>query len=140
MFHKIMVAYDESPEACRALRTAIELAKAVQAELSVVTVLEPLPLYYSFATLAQPGARWTEEKQAKAAELQSEARKQAEAAGMPISAELLSGDEVGTIISSARRHHADLLVLGLRRHTLMVGGHTAQDVAERSPCALLGVR
>jgi nucleotide-binding universal stress UspA family protein len=57
MFRKIMVAYDESPEAARALSTAIELAKEIRAELSVVTVLEPLPAYYSFAVLAEPSAR-----------------------------------------------------------------------------------
>ncbi|MDX6462072.1 MAG: hypothetical protein QOE55_5769 [Acidobacteriaceae bacterium] len=43
MFHKIMVAYDESSEAARALRDSIYLAKALSAELSVVTVLEPIP-------------------------------------------------------------------------------------------------
>ena len=49
MFHKIMVAYDESAEAGRALQASIELAKTLGAELTVVTVLEPLPGYYSFA-------------------------------------------------------------------------------------------
>ena len=61
-FHKIMVAYDDSPEAGRALRMAIELATALQAELSVVTVLEPLPIYYSFAMIGAPAVNWTEER------------------------------------------------------------------------------
>ena len=43
MFHKIMVAYDESSEAGRALWASIELAKT-EVELSVVTVLEPIPI------------------------------------------------------------------------------------------------
>ena len=51
MFHKIMVAYDESSEAGRALQASIELAKTLNAELSVVTVLEPLPGYYWRAQL-----------------------------------------------------------------------------------------
>src|SRR3979411_736335 len=54
MFHKIMVAYDESSEAARALRASIDLAKALRAELNVVTVLEPIPGYYSFAVSAVP--------------------------------------------------------------------------------------
>src|SRR6266478_1569997 len=52
MFHKIMVAFDESSEASRALRASIDLAKALRAELNVVTVLEPIPGYYSFAVSA----------------------------------------------------------------------------------------
>jgi nucleotide-binding universal stress UspA family protein len=52
MFHKIMVAYDESSEAFRALRASIELAKTLSAELSVVAVLEPIPGYCSFAVSA----------------------------------------------------------------------------------------
>jgi nucleotide-binding universal stress UspA family protein len=142
MFHKIMVAYDDSPEAGRALRLSIELAKALRAELSVVTVLEPLPSYYSFAMCAVPAVHWTEteEKRAKYSALQAEARQQAKAAGLVIDAELISGDEVGTIIDCTKRHHSDLLVLGMRKHGWLMAGHTAKALTERAPCALLGIR
>ena len=43
MFHKIVVLYDDSPEADRAFDVAIELTRALQAELRISTVLEPLP-------------------------------------------------------------------------------------------------
>ena len=46
MFHKIVVVYDDSPEADRALDVAIELITALQAELRIVTVLESLPNYF----------------------------------------------------------------------------------------------
>jgi nucleotide-binding universal stress UspA family protein len=140
MFHKIMVAYDDSPEAGRALRVSIELAKVLRAELSVVTVLEPLPIYYSFALIAVPAFHWTEEKRTKYGALQAKARQQAKAAGLALDAELISGDEVGTIIECTTRHHSDLLVLGMRKHSLLMAGHTAKDIAERAPCALLGIR
>ena len=142
MFHKIMVAYDDSPEAGRALRLSIELAKALRAELSVVTVLEPLPSYYSFAMSAVPAVHWTEteEKRARYSALQVEARQQAKAAGLVIDAELISGDEVGTIIDCTKRRHSDLLVLGMRKHGWLMAGHTAKDLTERAPCALLGIR
>ncbi|RSL18393.1 nucleotide-binding universal stress UspA family protein [Edaphobacter aggregans] len=142
MFHKIMVAYDDSPEAGRALRLSIELAKALRAELSVVTVLEPLPSYYSFAMSAVPAVHWTdtEEKRARYSALQVEARQQAKAAGLVIDAELISGDEVGTIIDCTKRHHSDLLVLGMRKHGWLMAGHTAKDLTERAPRALLGIR
>jgi nucleotide-binding universal stress UspA family protein len=140
MFHKIMVAYDESSEAGRALRTSIELAKELSAELSVVTVLEPIPAAYSFAVSAMPAFNWTEEKRVRYRALQAQARQQAEAAGVALDAELISGDEVGSIVECAKRHHSDLLVMGLRKHTWLMAGHTAQDIAERAPCAVLGVK
>ena len=142
MFHKIMVAYDDSPEAGRALRVSIELAKALRAELSVVTVLEPLPSYYSFVISAVPAVYWTEteEKRARYSALQAEARRQAKAAGLVLDTELISGDEVGTIIDCTKRHHSDLLVLGMRKHGWLMAGHTAKDLTERAPCALLGIR
>jgi len=142
MFHKIMVAYDESSEAARALRASIDLAKALRAELNVVTVLEPLPSYYSFAISAVPAVHWTEteEKRARYSALQAEARRQAKAAGLVLDTELISGDEVGTIIDCTKRHHSDLLVLGMRKHGWLMAGHTAKDLTERAPCALLGIR
>jgi nucleotide-binding universal stress UspA family protein len=42
MFHKIVAVYDDSPEAGRALDVAIELTRALQAELGIVTVLESM--------------------------------------------------------------------------------------------------
>jgi nucleotide-binding universal stress UspA family protein len=140
MFHKIMVAYDESSEAGRALRESIELAKALSAELRVVSVLEPPPGYYSFAVSAIAAFNWTEEKRVKYCALQAEARQQATAAGVALVAELISGDEVGSIIDCAKRHHSDLLVLGMRKHTWLMTGHTSQDIAERAPCAVLGIK
>ena len=140
MFHKIMVAYDESSEAARALRASIDLAKALRAELNVVTVLEPIPGYYSFAVSAVPAWNWTEEKRIRYSALQAEARQQAKAAGIVLDAELISGDEVGSIVKCAKRLHADLLVLGMRQHSWLMTGHTAQDIAERAPCAVLGIK
>jgi nucleotide-binding universal stress UspA family protein len=140
MFHKIMVAYDESAEAGRALQASIELAKTLGAELTVVTVLEPLPGYYSFAVSSVPAWNWTEEKRIRYGALQAEARQQAKAAGVVFNAELINGDEVNTIVECAKRHHSDLLVLGMRKHSWLMTGHTSQDVAERAPCAVLGIK
>jgi nucleotide-binding universal stress UspA family protein len=140
MFHKIMVAYDGSAEAGRALQASIELAKTLGAELTVVTVLEPLPGYYSFAVSSVPAWNWTEEKRIRYGALQAEARQQAKAAGVVFDAELINGDEVNTIVECAKRHHSDLLVLGMRKHSWLMTGHTSQDVAERAPCAVLGIK
>jgi len=139
MFRKIMVAYDESPEAGKALQAAIKLAKALQAELSVVTVIEPLPACYSFAITPLSAIEWRKNKQTQYMSLQTQARQQAEAAGVWLDMELVNGDEVSSIIECAQRHRSDLLVLGMRKHRLRIG-QTAKDIAKRSPCALLGIR
>jgi len=139
MFQRIMAAFDESPEAGRALRVAVELSKALRAELKIITVLEPLPSYFSFAVSAAFAGEWEDERKAKYGELHEQARQLASSAGLHFDIELIHGDEVGTIIQYAKKYCADLLVLGMRRHKLLLG-HTGVDVAERSPCPLLGVR
>jgi nucleotide-binding universal stress UspA family protein len=140
MIHKIMVAYDESSEAGRALQASIELAKTLGAKLTVVTVLEPLPGYYSFAASVVPTWNWTEKRRVRYSALQAGARQQANASGVVFDAELINGDEVNTIVECAKRHHSDLLVLGMRKHSWLMAGHTSQGVAERAPCAVLGIK
>ncbi len=140
MFQRIMVAYDESHEADNALLVAIELARALGAKLKVVTVLEPLPTYFSFAVSAALAVHWEDEKRARYTALQEQARQQAAAADLYFDTELIHGEEVGTIIECARKYQSDLLVLGMRKHTLLMGHTTGHEIAERSPCALLGIR
>ena len=53
MFRKITIAFDESPEAGRALQAAVELAKSLHASLTVISVIEPAPIYFSFSALAK---------------------------------------------------------------------------------------
>jgi len=141
VFKKVMIAYDESPEAGRALQAGVELARAVGAEVKVITVVEPLPSYYAFAVAARavPAEKWDEEQHRRAEGLRQKARKTVSDAGIFPEVELIEGDEVGTIIGCARHYHADLLVLGMRKHG-WIAGHTAHDVAEASPCDVLGVR
>ena len=54
MYKKIVVAYNESPEAQRAFASAIQLAKSLNAELRTVTVMAELPSYTVYAGVADP--------------------------------------------------------------------------------------
>jgi nucleotide-binding universal stress UspA family protein len=139
MFHKIVVVYDDSPEADRAFDVAIELTRALQAELRIVIVLEPLPNYFSWAVSPLPAEQWIERTRTKHTLHQTAARQKANAAGVSLDTELVDGDEVDRIIESAKKNHADLLVVGLRQDTLLIE-QPAKKIAARSPCALLGVR
>ena len=53
-------------------------------------------------------------------------------------AELIAGSEVHMILKCAKQYQADLIVMGMRNRAI-VTDRTAQDVAERSPCAVPGV-
>src|SRR2546429_445975 len=61
MFRRITVAFDESAEAGRALQAVIELAKSLRASLTVISVIERSPIYFSFSTSAAPYIRWSDE-------------------------------------------------------------------------------
>ena len=51
MFENILIAYDGSKESHRALDSAISLARCLQAQLKIVTVVEALPGYTNLAAL-----------------------------------------------------------------------------------------
>jgi nucleotide-binding universal stress UspA family protein len=115
------------------------LTRALQAELRIVTVLEPLPNYFSWAVSPLPAEQWIERTRTKHTLHQTAARQKANAAGVSLDTELVDGDGVDRIIESAKKNHADLLVVGLRQDTLLIE-QPAKTIAARSPCALLGVR
>jgi len=48
MYKRIAVACDESPEARRALASAIQLAKTLGSELWVITIMEEPPVYTAY--------------------------------------------------------------------------------------------
>jgi nucleotide-binding universal stress UspA family protein len=139
MIERILVAYDESPEAERALEMAIDLSRALEADLKVITVVEPLPSYYTFAPSAIFAMKWQSAQQSRCCVLQRHACKQLRTSGVYPDAEVIPGDEVDTIIECAKKYRADLLIVGMKKHTLLPGS-TGQHLAERAPCSVLGVR
>jgi nucleotide-binding universal stress UspA family protein len=143
MYKKIVVALDESKEAKRALGTAIELAKSLGSDLCIVTVIEPLPAYAAFMDSELPGARkmLLEERNAFYTHLQKDASKQASAAGVPVQAQVVEGQEVQAIADRISAFGADLLIIGRRHHSGFSGvwGGTVHTVAERVCCSILAV-
>jgi nucleotide-binding universal stress UspA family protein len=142
MFHTIMVAYDESREAAHALASAIELATLVGAHLKIVTVVEPLPSFYDIAAMVSPPvlSEGLEDKRRGLRTLQQNAIKRATSAGVKAEAILIDGGEVSGIVRAAQREHADLLVIGLPKHSgLGAFTSTAHAVADHTPCPLLEV-
>jgi nucleotide-binding universal stress UspA family protein len=144
MFNKILVAYDESPESERALLTGIRLAKSLNADLRAVSVQENLPRYAGYIDAEVPGGTGLLRQQAADyyRDLQTRAQQAAEREGVILTTELVEGDEVEAIVECMQRNQSDLLVLGLRRHSLLLSrmwNHTTYDLVQQLSGSILGV-
>lgn len=143
MFRTMVVAYNESPEAERALVCAIRLAKSLGSELSTITVAEELPAYTVFAGAADPELPrvLANDRDQLYGLLQAKARSYAQPHGVEIQSHIVEGREVGAILGFLRTHKADLLVIGLHQRNLYVARlwSTVYKLAQEAPCSVLGV-
>jgi nucleotide-binding universal stress UspA family protein len=143
MFKRIAVAYNESPEAARALASAIHLAKALGAELGAVTIAPELPAYTAYVAAVDPSLTRTLAKGRREAyeKLHSEAREAALREGIELATHLLEGDEVDALVHFLVQYKADLLVIGLHYHLLHISRlwSTVYELARDAPCSVLGV-
>jgi nucleotide-binding universal stress UspA family protein len=133
---KILVAYDGSDGAKRALDQAAELAHN-GASVSVVSVAEPLPQFGRAAPMLVP-----EEDEERKQELR-EAK--AALAGKGIDASIVErkGDAATMIIGEAEHENAEVIVMGTRGLNTAQGwllGSVSSKVVERAPCNVMIVR
>lgn len=143
MLKNIAVAYDESPEAGRALAGAIYLAKTLGVGLQTITVMEKLPAYTAFATSADPALMTTlaEDRLKFYEHLQAAAKATALHEGVELVPHLTEGETVDAIVSFVCEHKIDLLVIGLHRRHDRVSRlwSTVYTVAQNVPCSVFGV-
>jgi nucleotide-binding universal stress UspA family protein len=139
MFKRIAVAYNESPEARRALASAIHLAKTIGAELRTVTIVQGLPA--NMDSVAALEEVVTSDQLEAYEKLQCEAREAALREGIQLVPHLLEGDEVDTFVRFLVEYKADLLVVGLQHHSSRVSSlwSTVYELANGAPCSVLGV-
>jgi nucleotide-binding universal stress UspA family protein len=143
MYRNIAVAFDDSPEAGRALTAAIDLARCVGAELKTVTVMEKLPAYTAFATSSDPAfLTKLEDDRAKYYEqMRANAQALAEHAGVSLTTYVVDGETVDGIVNFVREHNIDLLVIGLHRRHDRISRiwSTVYTIAQNVPCSVFGV-
>jgi nucleotide-binding universal stress UspA family protein len=143
MFSKIVVALNDLPESQRALRTAIELARASNAELATVSILGDLPAYTSFAIVVDPTApnAMEEERRRAHGELHEKASLLAQTHGVRAKGSIVEGREVQAILHFLREESADLLVIGLHQHDFYLSRlwSSVYDLAQDAPCSVLSV-
>jgi nucleotide-binding universal stress UspA family protein len=143
MYRKIAVGYDDSSASKNALRTAIQLAKSLGAELHVITVMQKLPPYTAYATAADPTITdlLETDRQRFYHELQARAAEAAQKEGVKAHPHLLEGEIVEAISSFICEQKIELLVAGIHQRPNRVSRiwSTLSAIAETVPCSVLGV-
>jgi nucleotide-binding universal stress UspA family protein len=137
MYRRILVAYDGSAGARRALTTAVDLAAGWGSELGVLWVEEHLPHYA--ATVGEID----EEKAVQDryfGQLQAEAIALGAARGVRVQTEVRLGQPARVVTDFVRQEGWDLLVLGRSGHSEVWGrfmGSTADKISRHASCAVL---
>ena len=140
MFQKILLAYDGSEGANRALAVGIDLAKIHGAELWALAVEEKLPRFSGTIDEVQEEKQFANEHYGKLLET---AKVKAKEAGIELKTLMQAGHPAQTIISAAKEGKFDLVLVG---HTGLSGvwaaflGTTAEKVSRHAPCSVLIVR
>jgi nucleotide-binding universal stress UspA family protein len=136
MYRKILIASDGSDGARKALSTAIELSKRLGAELNMVSV-EELP---RFASSVDEIVEDKQDQNQRFARVIREARRAAEVEGIRLSARVVAGHAVPTIVELVEREGFDLLVIGFMGHSAIYNrliGSTTDRLVELAPCPVL---
>jgi nucleotide-binding universal stress UspA family protein len=140
MYTKILVGFDGSEGARRALEEAIHLAKELSATLWALWVRASLPHYPETVDEVI-----TEEESASGYyhELEGVVNHLAKEYGIEIHLEMKAGHPAKTLVEFAEEGKCDLIVLGNRGHSELWGrllGHTADRISETASCSVLIVR
>ena len=137
MYRKILVAYDGSEGAKRALRAGIDLAKRYDAELHSIAVVEKLPHFAATVGEVKEALR---ELTTRYEWVSQEAVRAAKDQGIELHTKVQPGHEVEAIVDYARQGKFDLLVIGFSGHSHAFGrvmGGTAQNLTRLAPCTVM---
>jgi nucleotide-binding universal stress UspA family protein len=140
VFQKVLLAYDGSPGAKRALDVVLQLAQTTPTEVWAIAVEERLP--HLAATIDE-----VEEEKAFANHFYEEclemASTHARRQGVELRCVIRAGHAARTIVHFAQEGKFDLVVLGHSGHSrvwAMFLGTTAEKVSRHAPCSVLLVR
>ena len=139
---RICCAVDFGEASRAALEQAMELARRLDAELTLVHVVVPLPALSDAAVLVSPqelNAAQAHEDEEVLARWAAEAEHEI---GRPVRIRAMTGDAAAEILRHARDERCDLLVIGTHGRTglpRLVLGSVAERVARQAPCQVLVV-
>jgi nucleotide-binding universal stress UspA family protein len=133
--HTIVIGYDDTPAAKRALDRASELARAFGSRL-VVTSVAPV------TSSAAPRSMGTDPSDTALEHRQELATARAHLSEQGLSAEYVEavGHPADSIVAAAEQHGADLIVVGTREPGFMerlLGTSVSDSVSHRAHCDVL---
>jgi nucleotide-binding universal stress UspA family protein len=134
---KVLIAYDGSESAKRALQMAVDLLHRGEVEVSILAVAEGLPLYGYAGTL--PSAEQENERQAQL----TEAAKALAEHGMASTLVKRSGDPATAILDEAQKEGIDVIVMGTRGLSTAdrwLLGSVSTKVLHHASCSVLVAR
>jgi universal stress protein A len=135
-FKRIVCGVDFSPLSVMAFATAVELARAVNAELHVLHVIETIP--------QGNGAEALSLEQKATAAMDALVTKWATVADtLHVTTEITTGVAGDELVNRVRDSADDVLVVGARGVTLLEDaffGSTAARLVKEAPCSVLVVR
>ncbi|HWB44101.1 MAG TPA: universal stress protein [Hyphomicrobiaceae bacterium] len=128
MFTNILLAVDGSPPSLHAARHGIELAKALSAKVTALTVTTPWATYFSreLAVLAPgvviPETEYDNKRDTIAAGILQDVMDEADAAGVRVAVlHRCSRYPYQAILETAKREGCDLIIMGSRRERGFTG-------------------
>ena len=144
-FKKILVAYDDSSQAAKALDTAIEIAKKTAAEIYLVSVYT-LPINYGeeySGVTADIRASFLETTIKHSKEIQAEALDKVMKENITVFAQVVEGKPGPCIVDAVEELNADLVVIGAHKRGAVARvflGSVSNYVLHQAGCKVLVVR
>lgn len=143
MFSSLVVVLSSLPESQRALRKAIDLARSWNASLTVVSILEVVPIYAPLAAIVDPTAPsvMREEQRRLHHALHEKAEELGRENGLVVKSTIVEGRGVETLLRFVNEEKADLLVIGVHKQDLYLARlwSSVYDLMQEARCCVLGV-
>jgi nucleotide-binding universal stress UspA family protein len=140
MNKNILVAYDGSEGAEKALNNAIELSKALKAKLVALWIGGFRPYYHETVAEIDEESKAIDRFSSK---LKKKLKVKSHEEGIEIDYAHLQGNPAKLIVEYADKNHIDLIAMGCGGHSGLWGndlGHVTDKVSENAKCNVLITR
>ena len=139
MFKRVLVAVDGSEHAIKAAQLAGDICRSMKADLTLVTVFDPVPNY-----LGEPFSQEAVTKRIELARsILNEAQNKIGEVPGDVKTDMLEGPVAEAILRLIESRNIDLVTMGTRglgRLGGLVLGSQSQKVLQHAPCPVLLVR
>ena len=141
MFTNILVPVDGSDNSYKALDTALILSEKLGSNITVVHVMEQVPITHieSEKLLSELLEAYKKEKQ----DILSKCSEIAHQKGLTIKTHLLQGNPASVILDYSKKEKSDLLIMGSRgmgKFKELILGSVSSKIVHHSACAVLLIR